>query len=338
MKNILVVNVNWLGDVIFSSPIFKALREEYPNSKICCMAVPRVKAILESISEIDEIIIYDEKGKHKNIFWKLKLIWELYSKKFDIAFLLHRSLTRALLVFLARIPQRVGYPTKGRGIFLTRRVEPQTDSLHRSDYYVDVIRSFGVTVHDPSTYLTVWNKDEKRVEHLFGEFGIQDKDFLVVVNPGGNWNLKRWPSHNFSLLIDRLLSDCNAKVIITGSQKDIPLAKKIISPLKNKTVNLAGKLTVKELIALLSKVSLVISADSGPIHLASSVGTEVVGIFGPTQVEMTGPRGRGKFWDLREDVGCNRRACYHLSCKDNICMQAITVEDVIEKIKEGLLD
>ena len=109
MNRILVVNVNWLGDVIFSSPIFKALKSAYPEAKISCLAVPRVKEILESIPEIDEIIIYDEKGKHGNPFAKFSLIAKLHREKFDIAFVLHRSWTRALLVFLAGIPQRVGY-------------------------------------------------------------------------------------------------------------------------------------------------------------------------------------------------------------------------------------
>ena len=100
MNKILVVNVNWLGDVIFSSPIFKALKTAYPQAKISCLTVPRVREILESIPGIDEIIVYDEQGVHRNPLAKLRLIRELSQKHFDAAFLLHRSLTRALFVFL----------------------------------------------------------------------------------------------------------------------------------------------------------------------------------------------------------------------------------------------
>src|SRR5262245_11739670 len=117
MKKVLVVNVNWLGDVIFSAPVFQALKAAYPQSQVSCLAVPRVRAILESIPGIDEIIVYDEEGAHRNPLAKLRLIRELSAKHFDAAFLLHRSLTRALLVFLAGIPQRIGYATKGRGPF-----------------------------------------------------------------------------------------------------------------------------------------------------------------------------------------------------------------------------
>src|SRR5262245_47517489 len=135
MQNILVVNVNWLGDVIFSSPVFKAIKENYPKAHVACLAVPRVKEILESIPGIDEIIIYDEKGVHRNPLAKLSLINSLRRRNFDIAFLLHGSLTRALIVYLAKIPQRVGYATKGRGRFLTHQVEPLSNEPHRCDYY-----------------------------------------------------------------------------------------------------------------------------------------------------------------------------------------------------------
>src|SRR3989338_10510672 len=107
MNNILVVNVNWVGDVIFSLPIFTALKKAYPNAKVSCLAVPRVKEALEGSSSIDEIIVYEEEGAHRTPFGKLKFIGELRRRKFDAAFLLHRSLTRALIVFLAGIPKRV---------------------------------------------------------------------------------------------------------------------------------------------------------------------------------------------------------------------------------------
>ena len=115
MKKILVINANWVGDVVFSAPLFRALKEAYPQAHVSCLAVPRVKEVLESIPDLDEMIIYDERGKHRSPLAKIQLILELKHQRFDIAFLLHRSLTRALLVFLAGIPQRVGYDTKGRG-------------------------------------------------------------------------------------------------------------------------------------------------------------------------------------------------------------------------------
>ncbi len=310
INNILVVNVNWLGDVVFSSPIFRALKKAYPKSHITCLAPSRVKDVLESIPDVDEIILFDEKGHHKSIFSKIKLIFNLRKREFDIAFLLHRSLTRTLLVYLAGIPQRVGYSTKGRGKYLTHKVDNVEfpNSMHRSDYYLNIIESYGIEINDRSTYLKAFEKAIDEINNMLRSKNLTSRDFLVVVNPGGNWDLKRWKVERFSLLIDRLVKECNAKVILTGAMKDVSLSKKITSQVESSLINLTGKLSLKQLIALFEKIDVVISADSGPIHLASSIGAHVVGIFGPTKIEITGPRGKGKLDLLKYDVGCNREA------------------------------
>ncbi|MDP8212038.1 MAG: lipopolysaccharide heptosyltransferase II [Candidatus Zapsychrus exili] len=334
MKNILVVNVNWIGDVVLSSPIFKALKEQYPNAKVSCLGPPRVKDILECIHGVDSVIVYDEKGAHLSIFSKIKLIYEISSMKFDIVFLLHGSFTRALLVFLAGIPKRVGYGTKKRSMLLTHKVPFLGKDVHRRDYYLNVIESFGVSVRDRATFIKSDEESQSVVNNIFRENNVEKSDFVVVVNVGGNWDLKRWPKNNFSILIDRLIKEYKAKVIMSGSSKDIELTKEICLDLEYRPLILAGKQKLKELIALLEKSDLVISADSGPIHLASSVGVKVVGIFGPTRPEITGPRGNERGVILQRDVGCNREPCYHLDCNDNVCMKAITVEDIIDEVKK----
>ena len=334
MKNILVVNVNWVGDVIFSLPIFKALKKSYPDAKIACLAVPRVKEILEGSPYIDEIMIYDEEGIHRTPLSKLALIRTLRQKKFDIAFILHKSLTRALFAFLAGIPRRVGYDAKGRGFLLTHRVKPISDPVHRSDYYINVIESFGIKVEDRVCEFVVREDSRKIVEELLKKEGVRKDDFLVVISAGGNWDLKRWPKENFALLIDRLADELKAKVAIVGAQKDVALVNSIEEKVRAKPITLTGQTNLKELGALLERANLFISADTGPLHLASSVGTNVVGLFGPTRPEMTGPRGKGHAIVIQNDVGCNRTPCYHLTCPDNVCMRSITVEQVIHEIRQ----
>ena len=334
IKRILVVNVNWMGDVVFSSPIFKALKEAYPQSLISCLAPPRGKEILESIPHLDEIIIYDEEKEHRGPFAKLKLIGELKKRKFDIAFLLHRSLTKALFVYWAGIRERVGYDAKNRGWMLTHRVKESTTDVHRCDYYLRVIESFGVKVSDRFAALHVNPKAQDEIEQILHSKGMDEKDFLIVVNCGGNWDLKRWPKENFSRLIESLRREFNAKVVISGAKNDIGLVKSIIGPLTVTPIILTGQINLKQLIALMHKAQVVISADTGPLHLANAVGARVVGLFGPTRPEVTGPRGRGDTFILQHDVGCNREPCYYLECPENTCMQSITVEDVLEKIRQ----
>ncbi len=335
MKKILVVNVNWLGDAIFSSPIFRALKTAYPQAKISCLAVPRVREILESVPGIDEIIVYDEQGAHRSAFAKLRLIHDLSKRHFDTAFLLHRSLTRALLAFCAGIPQRIGYATKGRGVFLTQGIKPLDEKkVHRLDYYLHILESTGMTVADRTSSLTVDSESEKEIRAILYRHNVQEEDPLVVIHPGGNWDLKRWPVSYFAALIEQLLKDEKIKVVISGSSADVALATEIVSDLSHKPIVLVGKIGLKQLVALMKRADCVVSADSGPIHIASSVGTSVVGIFGPTRPEITGPRGRGRSVILQSDVGCNRRPCYYLECSDNTCMQAVSVNKVIDAIRQ----
>jgi len=336
MERILVVNVNWGGDVIFSSPVFKALKEKYPKAQISCLAVPRVREVLESIPFIDEIIAYDEDGRHWNPLSKLKLIFQLRRKRFNIAFLLHRSLTRALLVYFAGIPQRVGYDEKKRGKFLTHKVEFLDEPVHRSDHYLNVIESYGVPVNDRQYQLSVSPNTKQDIQEILKSKNIEDDDFLVVVNPGGNWDLKRWPVRKFCMLLGAVLVDLGAKIAISGAEKDIELAKEINShvPRDRVSVNLAGETDLKQLLALMERADLVVSADSGPLHMANGVGSDVIGLFGPTRPEITGPRGSGRKFVIQHDVGCNREACYYLQCPDNICMKSITVDDVDQIIKQ----
>ncbi|MBN1869447.1 MAG: lipopolysaccharide heptosyltransferase II [Candidatus Omnitrophica bacterium] len=334
MKRILVVNVNWLGDVIFSSPVFKAIKEAYPQAHVSCLAVPRVKELLESMPYIDEILVYDEKGKHRSPLAKIGLIWALRLRRFDAAFLLHRSMTRALLTFLAGIPQRVGYDAKGRRRLLTHIVEPLDGQVHRCDYYLNIVESYGLKANDRKCELKTKPEVEGEVKSLLRSKGIRDDDYVIIVNPGGNWDLKRWPYESFSRLVSGLIKDLNARVIISGAEKDIPLVRKINQFASNKAVDLTGKTDLKQLMALMKNADLVISGDSGPLHIANSLGTRVLGLFGPTRPEITGPRGHGPAHILQQDVGCNREPCYHLMCPDNTCMQSITVREVLETVRQ----
>lgn len=340
MKKILVVNVNWLGDVIFSSPVFKALKKAYPDARLSCLAVPRVKDVLECVPFIDEIIIYDEDGRHKGPLGKAGLIYQLRRRRFDAAFLLHKSLTRALLVFGAGIPQRIGYNTKNRGMFLTQAI-PSSDEtkMHRMDYYLKVIESFGVGVSSRTSELAVDPTAQEAVSRMWAENSISEEDFVIILNPGGNWDLKRWPKENFRRLLERLCvgEDGRVKVILTGAPGDADLVREIAGSFrdtKRRIIDLTGRLSLKQLIALMARADLVVSADSGPLHIANSVGTDTIGLFGPTRPEVTGPRGEGRSFILQRDVGCNRSACYYLKCPDNSCMQAVHVEDVIDAIRQ----
>lgn len=340
MKRILIINVNWLGDVLFSTPFIRAIRKHYPDAFISCMAVPRCKEILEGNPNLNELIIFDEEGKHSSLFGKLQLASFLRSKKFDEAYLLHRSLTRTLITALAKIPKRIGYHTKKRKLFLTHNIDLPKDSLHRTEYFLNIAREMGIAVDKDGYDFFIPAEDEKYVDNFLKDEGISKGTPFVVLNPGANWLLKRWPFENYARLGDLIHDKFGYKIIITGAQKDLKLAQDIASSMNNPPVIACGKITLKQLGVLFKRAKLVITNDTGPLHIAIAVGTRVISLFGPTSSQITGPYGPGRYSVLQKNVGCIV-PCYHIKCKDNRCMKAIIPDEVIKEMeklseKEGL--
>jgi len=333
---ILIVEVNWLGDVLFSTPAIKALRRKFPDSFIACMVVPRVKEVLQGNPDINEIIINDEDGIHKGFSGKLNLAQELKARNFDLAVLFHRSFGRTVITWQAGIRRRLGYSTWKRRFLLTERLAmPAKDSLHRVDYYLNIVKPLGCDTQDRYYEFFTSGEDEAFIDNFLKEQGIVRGDFVVCLNPGGNWPPKRWPKENFARLADCLLGDYKFKVIFTGAKQDLGLISEIRSAMKFEPIVAAGKTTLRQAACLFKKSNLVISGDSGPLHIASGVGLDIIALFGPTSPRVTGPIGKGRIKIIQKETDC-RLPCYDKDCRDNICMQKITVEDVLAEV-EGFM-
>ncbi len=334
-KKILIFNINWLGDVLFSTATIRNIRRNYPDSFIACIIPSRCYPILKGNPHLDELIIFDEKERQRSSLAKLRFVQLLKSKKFDVVFLLHRSFTRALICRLAGIPQRVGYYTKKRGFLLTKRIKPVArDALHRIDYYLNIIEKAGLKVEDRYLEFFIDDKDANFIEDFLDKKSIGKDEFLVAINPGGNWLPKRWPEVNWAILADKLITEFGARVIITGSYTDIYAAQKIRDLMKEKPIIASGVFNLKQLGALCKRLDLFITADTGPLHIANALGAKrIIALFGPTSPEITGPYPLKNTAILSKDVGC-KIPCYVVRCKDNRCMKAVTPEDVIEKIRK----
>jgi heptosyltransferase-2 len=333
-KRILIFNVNWLGDVLFSTATIRNIRRNFPDGFIACVVPSRCYPILKDNPHLDEIIIFDEKDRHKGILARLNFVRQLKGKGFDTVFLLHRSFSRALICRLAGICERIGYHTKKRSFLLSKKIiAPKKDSCHRIDYYLNIIEKAGLKVEDRYLDFFVNEEDVKFVNDFLIRNSVQKDDFLVAINPGGNWPPKRWPKEYWAILADKLISQFGAKVIITGAQHDFPLALNIKQRMKEKPIVASGIFNVKHLGALAKRADVFITADTGPLHIANAVGAKhIIAIFGPTDPSITGPYPLKNVIILRKDVGC-RIPCYEVHCKDNRCMKTITPEDVLEQVK-----
>ncbi len=334
-KKILIVNVNWIGDVLFSTPFVKAVRQAYPDSYIACLLHPRCKEILDGNPRLDEIIIYDEEGRHRNLFGKFGLIMELRKKKFDTAFILHRSFTKALITLLAGIKERIGYSTKNRAGLLTEIVEAPAEDIHKVEYFLNIARFAGIETPDTSYEFFIKDIDRGIAKEMLVKKGVKSGDVIISICPGGNWDPKRWPKENFAALSDSLAEKFGARIVITGAKKDAILAGDIERLMKNKPVNIAGETNLKQLGAIFENSALVVANDTGSMHLAVAVGAKVIALFGPTAPRLTGPYGKGNYIVVSNNDRCEV-PCYDVTCVDNSCMKAISVESML-KAAEAML-
>jgi lipopolysaccharide heptosyltransferase II len=334
VKKILIFNVNWLGDVLFSTAVIRNIRRNFPHSFIACAIPSRCYPVLKGNPHLDEIIIFDEKDRHKGFMKRLNFIRDLREREFDVVFLLHRSFSRALICRLAGIPERIGHYTKKRGFLLTKKImPPDRDSLHRIDYYLDVIEKAGLKIEDRYTEFFIPVEDEAFVNSFLVKNSVKNGDFIAVINPGGNWLPKRWPKEYWAELADKLVDNFGAKVIISGSHNDLSLAKDIQGRMVHRPIFACGVFNIKQLAALAKRVDLFITADTGPLHIANSIGAKkIIALFGPTSKEITGPYPLKNVIILQKDTGC-RIPCYEVYCKDNRCMKAISPDDVIRAVK-----
>lgn len=332
-KRILIVSVNWIGDVIFMTPFIRAVREAYPESYIACLIHPRCREIIESNPRLNEIITYDEEGVHKSLWGKIVLVDLLRGKKFDTAFILHRSFTKALLVYLAGAGERIGYSTKHRSSLLTAAVEEPAEAVHKVEYFLNLAKAAGIASRDDSYEFFIRDPDRQFIGKLLKDEGVEDADTLITICPGGNWDPKRWPKENFAKAADLMAAQFGARIAIAGAAKDAALAGEIKGMMKAVPVITCGRTTLGQLGALLERSGLVVANDTGPMHIAVSVKTKVIALFGPTSPHLTGPYGRGSYRVISRNDTCDI-PCYDFTCKDNRCMAAITVEEVFAAAKE----
>ncbi len=331
MRRILIVNVNWLGDTLFVMPFIKAVRENYPKSYIAILTHPRCIGVLRDTPHINEIISYDEKKEFVHLLGKFSIVSKLKSKKFDTAFILRKSLSRTMLLFLSRIPERIGYDSKKSGFLLTKKIPKPSKDLHKVEHFLSLARAVGMDIKSTDYEFFISKGDRDNAIAILRQKGIKEGESFIAINPGGNWDLKRWPVKNFANLGDEIFNKLNMKIVLTGAEKDISLCKEISNLMRRKPILLCGQTNLKTLGAVFEKAKWVISNDSGPMHIAKGVRTPVCALFGPTSSKITGPYGKGVTKVLQKDIGC-KIPCYSILCKDNKCMKAVTVQDVLKAI------
>ena len=289
IKKILVFTTNWLGDALFVLPLLAALKDNFTQLYLAVASVFRVTGVFKNNPNVDRIIVYGETDKRMSLISRLGFISKLRQEQFDTALIIKPSLTRTFILRCAGIKQIIGFDNPKSGWLLTVKVPPPEDILHRIDYFLSIPEHLGLKISQRKYNFSPSDEDRIYIARLFSQKRISRNLPLIAINPGANWYPKRWPVENFAALIKKIKTRLPLNIIITGAAKDRDLAKGIIRQSGKDIFDFTGQTTLGQLGALMEEVDIVISADSGPMHIAAAVGKSVVALFGPTSARITGP-------------------------------------------------
>jgi len=340
MKRILIIQTAFLGDVILSTPLIKALRELFPNSFISFLLIPETKNVLENNPHLNEILVYD-KRKKKGLGSFLQILAKIKERKFDLVIIPHRSLRSALLAYLSGIPQRIGF-NKSTGSFLFTQKMVYPLNVHEVDRNLSLLSGFDFHQSDTAPELFPSPEDFSYARKLLHDSGpmdpnsdIREEDKIVGIAPGSVWATKRCLPERFAEVADLLIKKAGAKVVFLGSEEDQKLCLEIANQMVEKPVILAGKTNVLQSAAIISFCKVVLSNDSAPVHIASAMRKPVVAIFGSTIPEFGfAPYGEGHMI-IEKKMSCRpcgihgRKKCPK---KHFRCMKEITTEEVFQAV------
>jgi len=335
---LLVRATNWLGDAVMTTPALAGVRESFPDARIVLLARPLVAELFRHHPDVDEVMVYERPGRHEGALGRLRLAGELRRRRFDGALLLQNAFDAALIAFLGRIPERAGYPTDGRRLLLSLPVPLTREILerHEVEYYLCLLDGLGIPRPVPASLkLAVVEEEKEAMARRLASLGIEPGTPIVVINPGATYgSAKRWYPDRFAAVADALSAEWGAKVVVVGSTAEAPLADEIEAATLTPPVNLAGKTAVREMMALLSLSSFLLTNDSGPMHIGAALGVPLVAIFGPTDWRRTSPwTDRARIVRVEIDCSpCKRRVCD----RGHECMLGVTPDMVIAAAKELL--
>ena len=331
-KRILIVKLSSLGDIVQSLPVVALLHEKYPVAEITWIANSKYIELLELVPDINKVIPFERTrwGKALRFYKTLKefigFIRNIRRQHFDLVLDLQGLFRSGLITFLSRAPNRIGFAEAREGAFLfyNHKIEVPSKKINAVERYLRLAKYLGC---EP---MGLYKEPVFNINPVFERLFKQDQSYIAI-NPGGRWLTKHWPVQRFVQLIDKLQKRYGIKMVLVGDENDKSIAADIVSQAKIPVTDLTGKTNLRQLTSLLGGCKLLITNDSGPMHLAGALGKPVVALFGPTDSLLTGPWGK-RHRILQSKVWCS--PCFKRKCKDIKCMESISVTEVFGAVED----
>ena len=335
-KSILVIKFGAIGDVILIVPSLRLLRNNFPDAHISVLIGQESKNILKNCPYVDELILYDKKSRDKGLKGMLKISRLLRRKNFDMSIDFQNNRTSHAISWLGAISQRFGYGNGKFSFFVNKKIKYLKIRATPLDEQFRILKSAGLDTTGASRYLETWpsKEDFSYIERFLKNAWVSPSQVLVGMNIGSSprWETKRWPLKKFAKLSD-MLAEKDIRVVLTGSADATSATRDFMNISGTKPVNAVGRTSIGQLGALIKRCRIFITGDSAPLHIASSVGTDFIALFGPTDpLRHFEPNEKGIV--IRKDIKCS--PCYKSKCKKNRCMENISVEEVYKLVMEKI--
>ncbi|MBV5339517.1 MAG: glycosyltransferase family 9 protein [Deltaproteobacteria bacterium] len=325
-QNILIIKPGAMGDLLQLTPTIRGLRNSFTHARIDIMVGNRASIdLFRHHPDIADVLVYDRRGEHRSFSALLSLWKKIRSRSYDLVINFQRSNLKTWFLTSAALPCRILTYHKTR-----------TSVIHAVMDHLKTVEPLGILPDGEQLDLYLSPEDRQHATVLFESHGL-DKRPVVAINPGASHPVNRWSTTQFAALADRVSNELNAAVIIVGGSGDTPLAHDIDRLSSSHPLVLTGTTTLLQLGAVLEKSALLVSGDTGPMHMATAVRTPVIALFGAADPERTGPTGSGHRVLQARDlacVPCRSRKCGNTHNME--CMECITVNDVFEAAREML--
>ena len=338
MKNILVVKLSAIGDVIHALPVSYAIKETFPDANLTWVVEPTAYDILSGNPFIDDIILF-EKKRFRTVRGFLEEFrpfrHALRARKYDAALDLQGLFKSAVIVAQSGAKLRLGTANMREGsAYVSRSVKGTHAAGHIVERYLDVARALGCRVDEVRFPVAVSPAEAASADALLDAESVYEDRRFVVLAIGANWPNKRWPVKYFAVLADWLYGEKLIPVLVGGGRLDESLVRGIESLAEVPPVNLVGRTSLKELAHIFKRASLVLGGDTGPVHLAAGLGAKTVMLMGPTDANRNGPY---KQLENAMEIPRTCRACWKRRCPKGLdCLAILSVEEVKGKIREVL--
>jgi heptosyltransferase-2 len=332
--NILIRMPNWIGDLVMATPLIRDLRRHFPSASLTAMARRPICQLLEKDPHIDELFSFEKPPRTLlRRDEKRSVIAKLRGGKFEIGVLTPNSFSSAWWFWQGGVRRRIGFSGGWRRWLLTDPIPmPPRGSEHQVELYKRLLAPLGIAGSKTLPYLVLDGQDRAEAQELLRQRGYQKGTPLIGINPGAAYgSAKCWLPERFRSLAEQLLSEGN-DLVFFGDTATAPLVKEICRNLPQRAMDLSGATSLRELMAAIELCDLLVTNDSGPMHIAAALGVPVVALFGSTDDRATGPYGQAE-GVIHKRPRCS--PCFQRKCPiDFRCMKEITVEEVVKKVRE----